>query len=159
MPPGGHGGNRLSKFSKCIQRKHLFVEPDLWIRNARGYGTFLVQTFFLISSLTNDLHQESESLLTCGTKRMSFRDEATAGIDHKLASICVVPSVNQFSSFTCRNGTFNFLKSNLSVGVHPREVTWPHWCCTTRSSGRFSKAELAVIKFRYKNFGNCIKII
>lgn len=44
MPPGGHGGNRLSKFSKCIQRKHLFVEPDLWIRNARGYETFLVQT-------------------------------------------------------------------------------------------------------------------
>lgn len=39
---------------------------------------------------------------TCGAQRMSFRDETTAGVDHKFASICVVPSVNQLSCFTCR---------------------------------------------------------
>lgn len=44
VPPGGHGGNRLSESSKCIQRKHLFVKPDLGRQNTRGYGTFLVQT-------------------------------------------------------------------------------------------------------------------
>lgn len=39
---------------------------------------------------------------TCGTQRMAFRDEPTAGVDHKFTSICVVPSVDHLSGFTCR---------------------------------------------------------
>ena len=39
---------------------------------------------------------------TCGAQRMSFRDETTTGVDHKLASVRVVPSVDQLPGFTCR---------------------------------------------------------
>lgn len=49
-------------------------------------------------------------LRTCGTERMSFRDETSTGIDHKLASIRVVPSVNQLSSFTCKQPWNKFKK-------------------------------------------------
>lgn len=41
-----------------------------------------------------------EAQRTCSTQRMPFRDESTTRVDHKLASICVVPSVNQLSSFS-----------------------------------------------------------
>lgn len=33
---------------------------------------------------------------------MAFRDEPTAGVDHKFTSVRVVPSVDHLSSFTCR---------------------------------------------------------
>lgn len=39
---------------------------------------------------------------TCGTQRMAFRDEPTAGVDHKFTSVGVVPSVDHLSGFTCR---------------------------------------------------------
>lgn len=50
----------------------------------------------------NRFHEETEAQCTCGSQRMSFRDETTAGVDHELASVRVVPSVNQLSCFTCR---------------------------------------------------------
>ncbi|KAG7221245.1 hypothetical protein INR49_017415, partial [Caranx melampygus] len=46
--------------------------------------------------------QISEARCTCGTQRMSFRDESTTGVHYKLASVGVVPSVNELPSFTWR---------------------------------------------------------
>lgn len=44
-------------------------------------------------------------LRTCCTQRVSFRDETATGVDHKLPSVRVVPSVHQFSCFTWKTQT------------------------------------------------------
>lgn len=58
--------------------------------------------FFVLQDTTGGFHQPREVQRTCGAQRMAFRDEPTTGVHHKLAPICVVPSVNQVSGFTCR---------------------------------------------------------
>lgn len=52
-----------------------------------------------------------ESQRTCRTQRMPFRDETTTGVDHKLAAVRVVPSVDELSSFTCRGCETNIVSS------------------------------------------------
>lgn len=46
---------------------------------------------------------------------MAFRDEPTAGVDHKFTSVSVVPSVDHLSGFTCRGlGMQRILRGGLN---------------------------------------------
>lgn len=61
------------------------------------------------------ISEASGTLRTCGAQRVSFGDETTTGVDHKLASVGVIASVDQLSSFTWRFETHRKIRKKFPL--------------------------------------------